>query len=128
MDASPPPPSGEDRQPSLKRFGGALLGLLHNHLELLGLELQEEKTYAFRMLLFAGLCLLFGLLLLVGLSMAVIVVCWDSHRLAAIFGLCLVYGLALLLCIARLLKLARRSHHPFQATLEELARNRKLLP
>jgi len=128
MDTSPPPPSGEERQPSLKRFGGALLGLLHNHLELLGLEVQEEKTYAFQLLLSAGLSLLFGLMLLIGLSMALIVACWDSYRLIAILGLCCVYGLALLFCIARTLKLARRSDHPFQASLEELARNRKLLP
>lgn len=128
MDASPPPSSGEDRTPSLKRFGGALLGLLQNHLELLGIELQEEKGYAFRLFLFASLCLLFGLLLLIGLSAAVVVVFWDSHRLAAILGLCLAYGLALLFCIARTLKLAQRSEHPFQASLEELARNRELLP
>ena len=29
--------------PSLSRFGAAALGLLHNHVELLGLELQEQK-------------------------------------------------------------------------------------
>ena len=86
MDASPP--SGEDRTPSLKRFGGALLGLLQNHLELLGIELQEERGYAFRLFLFASLCLLFGLLLLIGLSAALVVVFWDSHRLAAILEAC----------------------------------------
>ncbi|GAB3485443.1 phage holin family protein [Azotobacter salinestris] len=128
MDVSPPPLSGEDRKPSLKRFGGALLGLLQNHLELLGIEFQEEKAYAFRLFIFASLSLLFGLMLLIGLSAAVVVVFWDSHRLAAIFVLCLAYGLALVFCIARTLKLAQRSEHPFQATLEELARNRELLP
>ncbi|MFC0710312.1 phage holin family protein [Azorhizophilus paspali] len=128
MDVPPSLPSGEDRKPSLKRFGDALLGLLQNHLELLGIELQEEKAYVFRLFLFASLSLLFGLMLLIGLSAAVVVAFWDEHRLTAIFALCLVYGLALLFCVARALKLAQRSEHPFQATLEELARNRELLP
>jgi len=127
MDASPPP-AAEDRKPTLTRFATALLGLLQSHVELLGIELQEEKAYVLRLLLYAGLCLLFGLLLLVGLSAALVIAFWESHRLAAILGLCLLYGLALLFCITRAVKLARRSEHPFQATLEELARNRELLP
>lgn len=127
MDASPPP-ADEAIKPSLKRLGGAFVGLLQGHIELLGLEFQEEKSRTFQLFVFAGLCLIFGLLILVGVSAAVVIAFWDSHRLTAIIGLCLLYGLALLFCILRALKLAQRGETPFQATLEELARNRELLP
>lgn len=127
MDASSMP-SDEAVRPSLKRLGGAFVGLLQGHLELLGLEFQEEKEHALRLFLFAGLSLVFGLLTLLGVSAAVLIAFWDTHRLTAVLGLCLVYGLALLLCGVRTLRLARRDTSPFQASLEELARNRELLP
>ncbi len=47
-----------------KRLGAAALGLLHSHIELLGIELQEQKGRTLRLLLFAGLALVFALLLL----------------------------------------------------------------
>ena len=44
-----------DGRPSLRRFGAAFLGLLHGHVELFGIELQEQKANTLRLLLFAGL-------------------------------------------------------------------------
>ncbi|EGH35696.1 hypothetical protein PSYJA_44366, partial [Pseudomonas syringae pv. japonica str. M301072] len=39
----------------------------------------------------AGLALVFGLLLLTGLSALLLIVLWDSYRLAGIVGLCTFY-------------------------------------
>ena len=50
-----------DGRPSLRRFGAAFLGLLHGHVELFGIELQEQKANTLRLLLFAGLALVFAL-------------------------------------------------------------------
>lgn len=69
-----------DGRPSLRRFGAAFLGLLHGHVELFGIELQEQKANTLRLLLFAGLALVFALLLLVGLSLLVLIVFWDTNR------------------------------------------------
>ena len=44
-----------------KRLGAAVLGLLHSHIELFGIELQEQKGRTLRLLLFAGLALVFAL-------------------------------------------------------------------
>ena len=61
MDASP----GEEApKPSLKKLGGAFVDLLHGHLELLGIEFQEEKSRTFRLFLLAGVSLILGLLVL----------------------------------------------------------------
>ncbi len=118
-----------DYRPSLRRFGAAFLGLLHGHVELFGIELQEQKANTLRLLLFAGLALVFALLLLVGLSLLVLIVFWDTNRLAAALGLCLFYVIGSLFCGWRLYQSINDESSPFSATLEELANDReRLLP
>lgn len=118
-----------DGRPSLRRFGAAFLGLLHGHVELFGIELQEQKANTLRLLLFAGLALVFALLLLVGLSLLVLIVFWDTNRLAAALGLCLFYVIGSLFCGWRLYQSINDESSLFSATLEELANDReRLLP
>ncbi|HDQ4758989.1 TPA: phage holin family protein [Pseudomonas aeruginosa] len=118
-----------DGRPSLRRFGAAFLGLLHGHVELFGIELQEQKANTLRLLLFAGLALVFALLLLVGLSLLVLIVFWDTNRLAAALGLCLFYVIGSPFCGWRLYQSINDESSPFSATLEELANDReRLLP
>ncbi|AVK07265.1 MULTISPECIES: phage holin family protein [Pseudomonas] len=118
-----------DGRPSLRRFGAAFLGLLHGHVELFGIELQEQKANTLRLLLFAGLALVFALLLLVGLSLLVLILFWDTNRLAAALGLCLFYVSGSLFCGWRLYQSINDESSPFSATLEELANDReRLLP
>ncbi|QLF94853.1 phage holin family protein [Pseudomonas sp. ABC1] len=115
--------------PSLKKLGGALAGLLQGHLELLGIEFQEEKARTFRLFLLAGISLILSLLILVGLSAAVVIVFWDDHRIAAILGLCAAYAIGLAVCILHAIRLVKAGATPFEATLQELARDReRLLP
>lgn len=118
--------SGSPRS-SPRRLGAAFLGLLHSHVELLGIELQEQKARTVSLLLFAGLALVFALLLLVGLSTLVLIVFWDDHRLAAIIGLCVFYALATVFCGVRLKAAVFDESSPFNATLEELAKDRERL-
>lgn len=126
MDAGP---KASANSPSLRRFGAAILGLLHGHVELLGIELQEQKTRTVQMLLMAGLALVFALLLLVALSVLVLIIFWDSYRLQAAICLCLFYIGGCLFCAWRLHVLVTDESSPFSATLDELARDReRLLP
>ncbi len=116
-------------QPSIKRLGGAFMGLLQGHLELIGLELQEEKARMLELLLYAGIALILAMLILVGLSAAIVIGFWGSSPVAAILILCILYGAILAASLNRALKLAKACMHPFQATLEELERNKeRLLP
>ena len=116
-------------KPSLKRLGGALFGLAQGHLELIAIELQEEKSRSFRLLLFSGLSLVFGLLALLGVSAVVLIAAWQHYRLHAAIGLSLLFLIALALCVSKARALARAGQSPFQATLQELARDKeRLLP
>ncbi|MDD1015981.1 phage holin family protein [Pseudomonas rubra] len=115
--------------PSSKRLGAAVLGLLHGHVELFGIELQEQKARTLSLLLFAGLALVFALLLLTALSGLMLVMLWDSYRLAGIIGLCVFYAIAALFCGLRLKAAVFDESSPFSSTLEELAKDReRLLP
>ncbi|MBC2658698.1 phage holin family protein [Pseudomonas sp. MSSRFD41] len=121
--------SGSGPSASSRRLGAAVLGLLHSHVELFGIELQEQKARTVSLLLFAGLALVFALLLLVGLSALVLILVWDTYRLAGIVGLCVFYALAALFCGLRLKSAVFDESSPFHATLEELANDReRLLP
>ncbi|MEE1923700.1 phage holin family protein [Pseudomonas sp. 148P] len=114
---------------SSRRLGAAILGLLHGHVELFGIELQEQKRTTLNLLLFAGLALVFALLLLTALSALLLVLLWDTYRLAGIIGLCVFYGAAALFCALRLRAAVYDELSPFRATLEEIAKDReRLLP
>jgi len=126
MDAKP---GDEAPKPSLKKLGGAFVGLLQGHLELIGIEVREEKERLLQLFLLSGIALILLLLILVGLSTAIVIAFWDTHPIGAILGLCCLYAIILAVCIKRAMALAEASATPFQATVEELARNReRLLP
>lgn len=119
--------SSADQHSSPRRLGAAFLGLLHSHVELFGIELQEQKSRTLSLLLFAGLALVFALLLLIGLSALLLIVVWDSYRLAGIMGLCVFYTLAAVFCGLRLKAAIFDESSPFNATLQELANDRERL-
>jgi len=97
--------------------------------QLFGIELQEQKARTVSLLLFAGLALVFALLLLVGLSALVMILVWDTYRLTGIISLCVFYTLAAAFCGLRLKAAVFDESTPFHATLEELANDReRLLP
>ncbi|MEN1835099.1 phage holin family protein [Pseudomonas lijiangensis] len=120
-------PPKADQGSSPRRLGAAFLGLLHSHVELFGIELQEQKARTLSLLLFAGLALVFALLLLTGLSALLLIILWDSYRLAGIIGLCSFYFLAAVFCALRLKEAIFDESSPFSATLEELANDRERL-
>lgn len=116
-------------KPSLARLGAAGLGLLHSHIELFGLELQEQKANGLQALALAAIALLAGWLLLIGVSTLLLIALWDDYRLQAISGLCLFYTALLLASLWRLRKVLNSAGNPFSASLAELARDReRLLP
>jgi uncharacterized membrane protein YqjE len=122
-------PSSPSRGAAPRRFAGALLGLLQGHVALFGEELKEQQSHTLSLLVLVSLSLAFAFLLLLGLSTALLIVFWESHRLTVIGLLCAFYALGLLACLYSLLLRVRNAPAPFAASLEELARDREqLLP
>lgn len=112
-----------------RRLGAAMLGLLRSHVELFGIELQEQKSRTVSLLLFAGLALVFALLALVALSGLILILLWDNYRMAGMVGLAVFYVLAGIFCAFRLKAAVFDESSPFSGTLEELANDReRMLP
>jgi uncharacterized membrane protein YqjE len=112
---------------SLRRLLATLTGVVATRLELLANELQEERLRLVQMLLFAlfaVFCLCMGVLLL---SLFLVVLFWDEHRLAVLAGLTLAFfaagGWLLLLLRSRW----RQGSRLFSASLAELAKDRQAL-
>jgi uncharacterized membrane protein YqjE len=121
------PPSGTGALDSLRALGSTVVELIGTRAQLLALELREEGERRKQMLalaLAAGLFLALGLLLV---AFLVVVLFWDTHRLAAIGAVTVLYLGIGAWAFARLNEKARASPPPFQATLAEFASDLEML-
>ncbi|MFM1887280.1 MAG: hypothetical protein RL026_2437 [Pseudomonadota bacterium] len=129
MDAGPDP--GRQGPPglveSIRRLASTLLLLLQTRAELLATELDQELHRAGRLLLWSAVALLCAAFAVFWVAATVVILLWDSHRIAAasaVTGIFLV-GALLAAWIAR--RLAHRREPLFAATREELRRDRETL-
>lgn len=111
---------------TLRRLGETLLSTLHNRLELLTLELKEEKHWLVSTLLFAGFGLVFGFLSVVAIFVTVAFLTPAEARPWVLIGLCVVCLGALLFSVLGLLKRLKRAA-PLADTLNELKKDMECL-
>ncbi|HEX2828817.1 MAG TPA: phage holin family protein [Burkholderiales bacterium] len=125
LNAKTPQPASPGLLVSLRRAGSALAALLHSRFELFTRELQRERILATRLLIKGVMALFFFALGMLTLTLFVIVMFWDTHRLEAIGGITLVY-LAVAVALALSAKgEAGRVARPFASTLAELKKDRE---
>jgi uncharacterized membrane protein YqjE len=125
LNAKTPQPAPPGLLVSLRRLGAALSALLHSRFELFTRELQRERIRVTRLLLLGFVALFFFALGMLTLTLFVIVIFWDTHRLAAIGGVTLLYlGIAVGLAVCAKGE-AGRAARPFASTLAELKKDRE---
>lgn len=121
------PQAGSGLAGSIRRMLSTLTELASTRLELLANELYEERLRLERMLLlfFAALfCIGLGVLLL---TLLVVALLWDEHRLLALGGLgSLFLGAGMMLAFG-LYRLSRSGSNLFSHSLAELGRDRDRL-
>ncbi|WP_163559634.1 phage holin family protein [Halomonas sp. NO4] len=110
---------------AVKRLLGSLVAAGETRLQLLVVELEEERARVVTLLLLIGASLVMLLLGLAVLVLLVAVFFWDSHRLAAmgISAGALIGGSLLLALVARA---QARRHTLLKQTLTQLATDREL--
>ena len=87
---------------SLGRILKTAVATGHNRLDLLMVELEEERWRFFNMLLLGGLTLLLaGMTLMVG-TIAIVVTCLNAHRVDLVVALAAVYLVGTVICFLRL--------------------------
>ncbi len=108
---------------SLQALAATGVAIVHNRLNLLSNDLEiarDQLVSTLIMVLVALFCLCFGLLLL---SIFVVVLFWDTHRLLALGGVTGLFLLVGLLCAWRVRKALKTMPATFEASLTELAKD-----
>lgn len=109
---------------SWKRLAETGGELLQSRLELLSIELAEERERLQRAVLLAAVAMLFGLLALGCLSALIVIVFWPLGHWQALTALVVVDFAVVAYCGLRLRGLFVDGPRPFAATRAELARDR----
>lgn len=103
-----------------------LLALSENRLELLMVEVQEERVRLLRAILLALGVAAFGLLAGVALTGTIVVLFWDFSPVAVLLALTCLYGAGAVLLYRRLAVLLRDWQN-LPATFDQLKKDRACL-
>jgi uncharacterized membrane protein YqjE len=116
----------EDSGPHSMRFARKLLTIGENRLELLMLEVQEERERILSSVLLAAGMAVFGFLTGAALTVAVVVLLWHFSPVAVLLSLSAVYAAAASMLYQRFTVL-RRDWKTLPATLDQLGKDRACL-
>lgn len=110
----------------LRRLGSTAVGILQNRLELLAVELQEERVRLLDALLLMALVVALGFLTLTMVTVAVLIVLWDKY---GVNGLLVVSAAGFVCTLIAYWRLrVRFKNWPFLlGTLAELRKDRECL-
>lgn len=112
---------------SLKRLASTLISVVSTRLELLANEIDEERLRLTQMLLFslaALFCVGMGVMLL---TVFIVVLFWDDHRLAVLGGLSILFFMVGVLLMLFLRSKEQSHSRLFSVSLAEFAKDREQL-
>ena len=109
-----------------KRFAGRLITTGENRLELLMLEVQEERERLLHAMLLALGVAASGLLGAMAISSAIVILLWHSAPVAVLVMLAILYAV-LAIYLHRRLTVLLRDWKSFPATLDQLRKDRECL-
>jgi len=127
VTAGTPPRSRRDLRGAVGRLATALADFGRTRVELAAVEFEEARARAAEnlvLVLVAAAAFSFALL---AASMLVVVLFWDTYRIAALCGMTIVYVLVGFFALWRLSEHKRSDPPAFAATLAELERDRAFL-
>ncbi len=114
-----------DRSP-LRRILGSLFSILQTRLELVGIELAEEKDRLLGILFLGLAAMMLATMALIALTALIAIAFWDTYRWQALAGITVVYALAALVCALRAHSGLRNAPAVFSATLNEFEKDREI--
>ena len=115
-------PAGGLRR-ALARAGSSALGLVRTRLELAWVEYLELRERTFSQLVLTAVAVMSLAVAVLMASALVVVLFWDTHRIAALAVVTLVYAAIGAGALWRLKAEGRAAPAPFAATLAELERD-----
>lgn len=110
----------------LRRMLSSAFALLQTRLELLGIELAEERERLVAMLFLGLVAVMLAMMALISLTALIVVAFWDSYRWQVLVGITAVYALGALICALRARRGLREAPIAFEATLKEFEKDREM--
>ncbi|MFZ1546696.1 MAG: phage holin family protein [Candidatus Nitrotoga sp.] len=112
---------------SLKTLAATLLGICRTRLDLLSNEIEEQRVWLSSMLLWALIALFCAAMGIVLVTLFVVVVFWDTHRLSTLFILAFLFLLVAIFSSRVALGKAQAKPKLFSTSLAELSKDREQL-
>ena len=112
---------------SLRALLATVSELLQTRLELAGTEVEEQVARLASLLIWSIVALFLGFAAILLVAIALIVMFWDTHRVLVAVGLAGVFAILAGVALTKLLAQVRDRPRLFQATLDELAKDRQRL-
>ncbi len=112
---------------SLRNLAATLVALLQNRLELLVTDLEEERIRLLQLLFWAAGALFFFALGVLMVTMLIVLLLWDSHRIVGVAVLAAVFlaiGVGLAIGVRNRMHVRPRL---FSSSLDELAKDKDRL-
>lgn len=113
---------------SLRGLGESLLAGVQDRVELVALELQEEKFRLIQTFCWISAGMFATAMALTFASLTLVYLFWDTARLAVLVGLTLAYAGAATAIVLAFRRYLARQPRPFAATVEELKEDRACIP
>src|SRR5687768_5287726 len=112
---------------SVRRVADTCVSSIHNRVELLALELQEEKLRLVRLLLWTGAALFSAFLAITVITIAVIFLVPEESLKIAISGFGLLYAIVAAVLAMKLRSEVRNAPAPLADTMAELKKDLQAL-
>ena len=109
---------------SFRALGDSLLATAQDRLELVSVELQEEKLRLIQTFVWIIAAVFAGMMAVAFASLTLVYLFWESARLTVLGGLTLLYTGALVAIIIAFRRFIARQPTPFAATRDEFEHDR----
>lgn len=111
---------------SLAELGDNLVGTLQERIELVAIELQEEKIRLVRSIIWIGAAVFAGVMVLSFATLTLVYLFWEGARLGVLAGFTLFYGAGFAWTIV-VLRRTFTEPRPLESTIKTLKEDRECL-
>ena len=125
MEAAPPAPAGF--LSSFRTLGDSLLATVQDRLDLLSVELHEEKFRLIQTFIWISAAVFTGMMAIAFASLTLVYFFWESARLAVLGGLTVFYAGVLVVIIIAFRRFIARQPRPFLASRKEIEEDRSCI-
>ncbi|HEX2855718.1 MAG TPA: phage holin family protein [Opitutaceae bacterium] len=105
-----------------------LLGSVHDRLELISVELQEEKQRLIQIFIWISAAIFTGMMAIAFASFTIVFLFWESARVPALVGVTVVYAAAATGIALGFRRMIARQPGLFAGSLQELKNDRECIP